>query len=378
MGAASAPPEPNQALLFAAFPFGRTQLRNRLVMAPMTRRHSPGGVPGADVAAYYARRARGGIGLIVTEGTTIDHPAANGYPDVPRLYGADALAGWARVVEAVHAEGAAIIPQLWHVGNVRRCGIEPDPAVPGMGPVDIVEQGETVVRGMTEDDIAAVVDAYARAALDAWSVGFDGIEIHGAHGYLLDSFIWTKTNTRADRYGGPVENRVRFAVETVAAIRRAVGPDFPIVFRFSQWKSGAYDARIADTPEELGAILRPLAQAGVDIFHASTRRFWEPAFAGSGLTLAAWAQRLTGKPAILVGSVGLDRIHETRALRNAENTTVATAGIDRLLEIVADQRIALVALGRALLADAEWANKVAAGRQDAIRGLVPADLEVLT
>lgn len=378
MGAATKPHETDPARLFTAYPFGRTNLRNRLVMAPMTRRHSPDGVPGRDVAAYYARRARGGIGLIVTEGTTIDHPAANGYPDVPRFFGADALAGWAAVVEAVHAAGAAIIPQLWHVGNVRRPGIEPDPTVPGIGPVEIIEDGEVVVKAMAEADIAAVVEAYARAAADAKAVGFDGVEIHGAHGYLLDSFIWRETNRRVDRYGGPAANRIRFAAEVVSAMRDAVGSEFPIVYRFSQWKSGNYEARIADTPNELAALLRPLAEAGVDVFHASTRRFWESAFDGSELTLAGWAQQLTGKPAILIGSVGLDRVHETRALRNPENTTVGTTGIARLLEIVAEQDIALVALGRALLADAEWANKIAAGRDSDIRGLTPDDLDILT
>jgi 2,4-dienoyl-CoA reductase-like NADH-dependent reductase (Old Yellow Enzyme family) len=244
--------------------------------------------------------------------------------------------------------------------------------------MDIAEDGQRVVRAMTEADIRDVVDAYARAASDARAVGFDGVEIHGAHGYLLDSFIWLQTNRRRDGYGGATSNRIRFAVEVVAAIRRAVGPGWPIVFRFSQWKSGYYDARIADTPDELAAILQPLAAAGVSVFHASTRRYWEPAFADSARSLAGWARVLTGCPSILVGSIGMSRVHETRALRNAENTTVAVDGIERLLEIVTRDGIELVALGRALLADAEWANKIASGRTDDIRGLFPSDLETLS
>src|ERR1700739_2080855 len=121
--------------LFRPFQLKGLSLANRIVMAPMTRSHSPGGVPGEDVAAYYRRRALGGVGLIITEGTYTDHPAASGYQDVPTLFGEAALTGWRRVVEAVHDAGTAIIPQLWHVGAVRRLGMAPDPSVPGIGPM---------------------------------------------------------------------------------------------------------------------------------------------------------------------------------------------------------------------------------------------------
>jgi len=286
--------------LFEPFAFGRRRLRNRIAMAPMTRQHSPGGVPGADVAAYYRRRAEGGVGLIITEGTTINHPGANGYPSVPTFYGERALAGWQFVAEAVHAAGGAIIPQLWHVGRARRPGTEPDPAVPGYGPMAIEEDGKVVVKAMTHTDIQDVVAAFAQAARDAERIGFDGVELHGAHGYLLDAFLWAGSNQREDEYGGSLEKRLRFPLEVVRAVRAAVRPDFPVVFRFSQWKPEDYAARIAATPEELGRILKPLADAGVDIFHASTRRFWDVAFAGSPDTLAAWARRLSGKPTIAV------------------------------------------------------------------------------
>src|SRR4029079_2547602 len=158
------------AKLYQPFAFGRTTLRNRIVMAPMTRNSSPGGVPTGAVAAYYARRASGGAGLIVTEGTCIDHPAANGYVDVPAFFGAG-LDGWSRVVRAVHAEGAFIMPTLWHVGAVRRPGVEPDPAVPGMGPMDVFENGERVVLAMTHADIADVAASYARGARSAVELG---------------------------------------------------------------------------------------------------------------------------------------------------------------------------------------------------------------
>ena len=365
------------AKLFAPFPFGRKTLRNRIVMAPMTRNSSPNGVPDEAVAAYYARRAAGGAGLIVTEGTYIDHPAANGYANVPAFHGAG-LAGWERVVRAVHAEGALMIPQLWHVGSVRRRGMEPDPRFPGFGPVDLIENGERVAHAMTRDDIDAVVASYARGARSAFDLGFDGVEIHGAHGYLLDQFLWSETNRREDEYGGTIANRVRLAAEVVAAMRASLPADFPIVFRFSQWKMTDYKARIAQNAEELGEVLRPLAAAGVDMFHASTRRFWEPAFGDGGESLAACARRVTHKPVIAVGSVGLVQQHETRRLRTRDNVGSEVADLTRLSEALERDDFDLVAVGRGMLADSQWANKVRAGGVSTLNALTPEMLQTLT
>ncbi|MBT9532161.1 MAG: NADH:flavin oxidoreductase, partial [Pseudomonas sp.] len=292
--------------LFEPFRLGNLELPTRVVMAPMTRSFSPGGVPNSKVIEYYRRRAAAGVGLIITEGTTVNHPAANGYPNVPRFYGEDALAGWKKVVDAVHAEGGRIVPQLWHVGNVRKLGTEPDGDVPGYGPMEKLKDGKEVVHGMTQADIDNVIAAFAQAARDAQSIGMDGVEIHGAHGYLVDQFFWEGSNQRTDGYGGSLANRSRFAIELIKAVRAAVGPDFPIILRFSQWKQQDYSARLVLTPEALGEFLQPLSDAGVDIFHCSTRRFWEPEFDGSDLNLAGWTRKLTGKPTITVGSVGLD------------------------------------------------------------------------
>lgn len=365
------------APLFEPIDFGRTRLRNRVVMAPMTRHHSPGGIPGADVAAYYHRRAVGGAGLIITEGAYIDHPASNGYNNVPAFFGA-ALSGWRHVVEAVHAAGGAIVPQLWHVGSVRRPGTEPDPAALGVGPGAIHEEGRQVVRAMTEKDIAEVVASYARAARSAAETGFDGVEIHGAHGYLLDQFIWHGSNDRDDKYGGPVENRVRFATEVVAAIRVAVPSDFPVIFRFSQWKINDYGAHIAEDEKGLAAILLPLRDAGVDIFHASTRRFWEPAFEGSPDTLAAVTRKLTGRPVIAVGSAGLEQPHQARNRRTADNMRSAIGNLDRVLKGFVQGDFDLIAVGRGMLADPAWASKVQAGNSAALTPMESQMLEILT
>jgi 2,4-dienoyl-CoA reductase-like NADH-dependent reductase (Old Yellow Enzyme family) len=363
------------APLFQTFPFGAQQLRNRIVMSPMTRQRSPGGVPGETMAAYYRRRAEGGVGLIVTEGTCIDHPGANGYPDVPVFYGENALGEWKRIADAVHEAGARIIPQLWHVGPIRHPGIGPDPAVPGYGPMQIVDGGRVVVRAMSHNDIRAVVESYARAAAHAQRAGFDGIEIHGAHEYLLDSFLWDVTNQRTDEYGGEIENRVRLAAEVVAGARAAVGAGFPIVFRFSQWKIRDYEARIARTPDDLRRILNPLVEAGVDIFDVSTRRFYEPAFRGSPDSLAVWTRRLCGKPVITVGSVGLNKAYSIAQLRGSEDARTQRAELSVVAEQLRTGAVDLVALGRALLADPEWPRKV---REDRLAEIHDVDRAAMT
>jgi 2,4-dienoyl-CoA reductase-like NADH-dependent reductase (Old Yellow Enzyme family) len=363
--------------LFQPFEFGRVTLRNRVVMAPMTRSQSPGHVPGENVAQYYRRRAEGGVGLIVTEGTMVGHPASNGYPDVPFFDGDEALAGWKRVVEAVHEAGGHIIPQLWHCGSIRQTGMGPEQEVPGYGPSAVPhpfhgERGQ-VPHEMTQRDIDEAIEAFARSAAHAERLGFDGLELHGAHSYLIDQFFWEVTNRREDKYGGDLVARTRFAVELIREVRRAVSPDFPVVFRFSQWKQGDYRHKLAKSPRELEAFLTPLSEAGVDYFHASTRRFNDPEFEGSDLNLAGWTKKITGKPSITVGSVGLD----SDFLRSYAGKEARAAGIDALIERLERDEFDLVAVGRAILADAAWAKKIREGREDDIRVFTPELMKTL-
>ncbi|MEN3585490.1 NADH:flavin oxidoreductase [Streptomyces sp. ZYX-F-203] len=334
---------------------------NRVVMAPMTRMFSPGGVPGEDVLSYYARRAAAGVGLVVTEGTYIGHESAGQSDRVPRFHGEEQLAAWSRVAEAVHAAGGTIMPQLWHIGMVRRPGDPPVADAPAIGPSGIaLGADEPTGRAMTQRDIDDVIGAYAEAAAAAQRVGFDGVEIHGAHGYLVDQFLWSGTNRRTDAYGGDPVARTRFAAEIVTAVRERVSPDFPVVFRYSQWKQEAYDARLASTPQDLEAILAPLAEAGVDAFHASTRRYWLPEFDGSDLNLAGWTKKLTGRPTITVGSVGLDGDF----IKAFQGQGAELGSLDNLLDRMERDEFDLVAVGRALLQDPLWAEKVLAGRFD--------------
>ncbi|MEU3614205.1 NADH:flavin oxidoreductase [Streptomyces sp. NPDC006872] len=348
---------------------------NRIAMAPMTRMFSPDGIPGEDVASYYSRRAAAGVGLIVTEGTYVGHESAGQSDRIPRFHGEEQLAGWAKVAEAVHAGGGTIVPQLWHIGMVRKQGEPPYADAPAVGPSGLRLDGtEGAGKAMTQRDLDDVIGAFAEAAAAAERIGFDGVELHGAHGYLLDQFLWAGTNRRTDAYGGDHVDRAKFAAEIVAAVRETVSAEFPIIFRYSQWKSEAYDARLAETPEELEAILAPLAAAGVDAFHASTRRYWLPEFDGSDLNLAGWTKKLTGRPAITVGSVGLDGDF----IKGFAGEGSPVKGIDDLLDRLERDEFDMVAVGRALLQDPEWAAKVLGGRVDELKPYDAAALKTLS
>jgi 2,4-dienoyl-CoA reductase-like NADH-dependent reductase (Old Yellow Enzyme family) len=368
--------------LFSPFTLNGLKLPNRVVMAPMTRNFSPGGVPGDNVAAYYRRRAEGGTGLILTEGTSPNHPQAANMPQIPHIYGEEALAGWKRVVDGVHAAGGRIFSQLWHVGAVQSQSTPKLPVSP-VSPSGWLKPGVRVGQPMTPGDIDAVVEAFAQGAANAKSVGFDGVEIHGAHGYIIDEFFWEGTNQRSDRYGGDLVARTRFGVEIIQECRRRVGADFPMQIRFSQWKGQDYTARLVSTPQELGQFLEPLAAAGVDAFHCSTRRFWEPEFEGSDMNLAGWTKKITGKPTITVGSVTLDLDFMVSLGRipapapKPGESHARTAHFDRLLEMLARGDFDLVAVGRAELADANWAAKVRAQKFDELTGFTPEVLKTL-
>lgn len=360
--------------LFRPFTHKGLSLPNRVVMAPMTRVMSPGGVPDAAVAGYYARRAQGGVGLILTEGTVVERPASKNEANIPNFYG-EALDGWAEVVKAVHAEGGQIAPQIWHTGSVpgRDTTYRPQPVDSPSG------LGRDGTAGkyppMSEADIADTIDAFGRAAGSAKALGFDALELHGAHGYLIDQFFWGQTNRRTDAWGGQtLGERTRFAVEVLKAARAAVGPDFPILIRLSQWKGADYTARMALTPAEMESWLAPLADAGADIFHCSQRRFWEPEFEGSDLNFAGWARKLTGKPTITVGSVGLT----DEFISSFSGQGAGVASLDALLARLEADEFDLVAVGRALLSDPEWLAKIRDGRHEALMPFDAADMMVLT
>lgn len=222
--------------LFATYELGPLPLKNRLVMAPMTRcRAASGDVPTALMAEYYAQRAS--AGLIVTEGTPVS-PQGRGYLWTPGIYTPEQVAGWKQVAEAVHAAGGRIFVQIWHVGRISHHSVQPDGGAPE-GPTD--EQPEDALcfaydeqgnpgnvavskpRALDLDGIARIREEFVQAARNARAAGMDGVEIHGANGYLFDEFLNSVVNTRRDAYGGSVENRCRFLLETVDAVSEAIG-----------------------------------------------------------------------------------------------------------------------------------------------------------
>ncbi len=371
-----------RAALFTPFVSRNLTLPNRIVMSPMGRAHAAAGRPHADYGGYFRRRVEGGVGLAITGATAVAHDLADYDGTGPLFHGADPLDGWRAVLDEVHAAGGKLMPQLWHTGMARRT--EAFGNGPAMGPSGYAIADLDAGRGpsgqaMSEADMAAVVTAFADSAEAAQAQGFDGVEIHAGHGFLLDQFLWPATNRRTDDHGGSPENRARFPARVVAACRAAVGPYFPILVRISQFKIDAYEARIAETPEELGELLRPLVDAGADILHCSQREAWEPAFAGDDRNLAALAKALTGAPTIAVGSIGLAGLftEEEAATPGAGLPGVSLDRLDEVAARLARGEFDLLAVGRSLLADPAWVDKVRGGREESLQALDFAALTTL-
>ena len=364
---------PIEALL-TPFSCRNMPLANRIVMAPMTRYFSPDGIPGADVAAYYARRAEAGVGLIITEGIFIPHGAAGFSSTIPIIDGAEAISAWSKVVAAVHSHGGKIAAQLWHTGSQHLPGSGEGREGELVSASGLAGPGQPLGKALTVSEVEELIDCYARAAENARSAGFDAIELHAAHGYLIDTFFWHGTNVRKDAYGGSLGERTRFGAEIVRECRRRLGPDFPIILRFSQWKNVDYGAQLATTPAELESFLTPLVDAGVDMFDCSTRRFWEPEFEGSDLGLAGWTRKLSGRPVIAVGSVGLTT-DLFGSLGDEEAQT--SANISRLMAMFDRGDFDLVALGRMLITHPDWIDKVSRGEHDGLAPFAKDQLETL-
>ena len=220
------------SILFSKTSLGSLALQNHLVMSPMTRNRAPGNIPNELMAQYYAQRAS--AGLIITEGTS-PSPNGLGYPRIPGIFSAAQIAGWKLVTEAVHANGGKMFMQLMHCGRIGHAlnlpagaRILAPSAVAAAGEMYTDAEGmksHPVPQAMTEADIRSAIDEYAQAATNAVAAGFDGVELHGANGYLLEQFIRPNSNQRTDHYGGAIENRARFVLEVADATIKAIGKD---------------------------------------------------------------------------------------------------------------------------------------------------------
>jgi 2,4-dienoyl-CoA reductase-like NADH-dependent reductase (Old Yellow Enzyme family) len=353
--------------LFQPFQLGGLTLPSRIVFPPMGLEVCEGGVPGEAAADYYARRAEGGASLVMTEGVYIDHMSSGDNPLLGRFHGQDAFDGWRTVAAKVRAAGGYCLPELWHVGLIYSGpdllaggDIKFRPELGQVSPSGFIAPGRQVCDGMTQAQIDTVIEAYGRGAAKAKELGFHGVEIHGAHGYLIDQFFWSALNTRTDSYGGSPRARGQFAAEVVAECKRQLDPGMPVVLRISMWKMVDYHARIADTPRELEQLLAPVVEAGVDLFDCSQRRFWEPAFEGSDLNLAGWVKKVTGVPTMTVGSIGLD-CDLLASLGEMQVANCNLASLDQLMERFDRGDFDLVGVGRAMIAEPDWPQFVRGG-----------------
>ena len=338
------------AALFAPIAIGPLRLANRTAVAPMTRTSATAeGLATAQMARYYGDFARGGFGLVICEGTFTDGRLAQGYLNQPGIVTEAQVAAWKAVVDEVHGAGAAVFLQLQHAGAIAQGRPHDGQSV---GPSAVQPRGEQLSiykgsgpwgmpREITRDEIHQVVADFAASALRARSAGFDGVEIHGANGYLLDQFLTAYTNKRTDEYGGDIRNRARLDEEIVRAIRLAVGPTYPVGIRLSQSKVNDYDYTWPGGEADAAVVFRLLEAAGASFFHLTEHDITQPVF-GSGQTLAALAKRLASIPVIANG--GLDD-------PTAAGAAVAAGTAD------------IVALGKPALANPDWPARARAGTQ---------------
>lgn len=336
--------------LFTPWKLNELPIANRTVVAPMTRISATiAGLPTETMARYYQRFARGGFGLIVSEGIYTDQAYSQGYACQPGLSDLVQAKGWQPVVNAVHAAGGKIFAQLMHAGALAQGNrfshetIAPS-AVQPKGAQMALYRGEgryLAPRAMSEEEIGEAIDGFARAASFAVHVaGFDGVEIHGANGYLIDQFLTDYTNRRSDTWGGAIGCRLRLSVEVAHAVRKALGHAVPVGMRISQGKVNDFTHKWGEAETGAIAVFGALADAGLDYIHVTEFEAWRPAFGEGGKTLARLARDSAPQLAIIANGGLHDPLRAEEVLRD---------GAD------------MVAIGRGALANPAWPIQVRNG-----------------
>lgn len=339
------------ARLFAPLRLGtELELSNRLAVAPMTRVSATAdGRATALMADYYEAFAAGGFGLVVTEGIYTDQAFAQGYLFQPGLADDAQRDAWRTVVDRVHRQGGRIIAQLMHAGalsqgNPHRLATKGPSTVLPAGQQMAFYRGEGPYRmpdAMSADDIAEAIEGFAQAARRAQEAGFDGVEIHGANGYLLDQFLTAHTNLRNDCYGGSLANRLRLTVEVIQAVRRSTSGHFVVGVRTSQGKVNDFTHKWAGGEADAAQIFGTLGAQPVDYLHTTEFEAWRPAFGKAGPSLAALARRHAPVPVLANGS-----------LHDAEQAD----------GMIARQEADFASLGRGALTHADWPARLRAGQ----------------
>lgn len=319
--------------LFSPLTMGSLSLKHRVVMAPLTRMRAqvPANAAHALNAEYYAQRATDG-GLIVAEASQVA-PSGQGYPSTPGIYSQEQIDGWRQVTSAVHARGGVIVLQLWHVGRISHPSFQPNGALP-VAPSAVAASGEhftstwamapfAVPRELETGEIAGIIEAYGQGARNALAAGFDGVELHGANGYLVEQFLQSRTNQRTDRYGGSIQNRVRFLTEVTETLVSAVGSG-RVGVRLSPF--GVANGSGEDDPIPLyRAAITALAPMGLAYLHLI-----EPRVAGGARSDALRADVPAASelfrrfwPGVLVAAGGYDAAGAARAVADGNADAVA-------------------------------------------------------
>jgi len=337
--------ENKNTTIFSNHTIGKLTLKNRLAVAPMTRvSGNEDGTVGPLMKDYYQAFAQGGFGLVITEGIYTDKQYSQGYKFQPGLSDEAQAQSWKPIVDAVHESGAIFIAQLMHAGALSQynkytgCNAGPS-AVKPLGKEMTFYYGEgdySTPKSLSKTDIDDAINGFVNAATLAKQAGFDGVEIHGANGYLLDQFITVHTNERSDEYGGALVNRLRIYEEIIRSIRAAVGDDFTVGIRFSQGKVNDFEYKWPGKDEDAKYTFELATKCGVDYIHTTEFVAKEPAFEG-GLSLAELAKQHGGVSVIANGSIS-----------NEKDAT----------EIIEASQADVVTVGKLALANPDWPNAI--------------------
>jgi len=336
----------SDGIIFSPFKLKGFTLKNRIGVAPMTRMSSlRDSIPRQDVFDFLVRRAKNGAAIVYTEAIVTDYESAQGYPGQARLVTQRQIEAWRPVVRAIQKEGSMAIMQMFHCGRMAWPDINPANRV--IAPSDIAPKQINPLTGepypvpdiMTQFDIDHVIVGFVETARGAIEAGFDGIEIHGAHGYLINNFLSSYANERTDSYGGSVENRFRFAHEVIQAVKKVMPDDRLLTFRISNWGVADMEVSLFNTKTEYQEIIKTLSKEPIDVISVSTYGYKDNVF-GTDRNMAQITREVTDLPLMICGQI-YDRDSAEDALKHAD----------------------IVLSAKSLLLNPEWVEDVRSGKQ---------------
>jgi 2,4-dienoyl-CoA reductase-like NADH-dependent reductase (Old Yellow Enzyme family) len=308
----------NKDMLFSPFYIKNYELKNRIGVAPMTRMSSiKNSVPRQDVLDFLVRRAENGAAIVYTEAIVTDYESAQGYPGQARMLTQRQIDAWRPVVKAIQDKGAIAIMQMFHCGRMAWQEVNPANRVIASSPVPpkqdnpLTGKPYPVPDEMTKFDIDHVITGFVETAKGAVEAGFDGIEIHGAHGYLINNFLSSYSNHRTDEYGGTVENRFRFSKEVIQAVYKMVPEDRLLTFRISNWGIADTAVSLFKNKDEWQGLIKLLSKEPVDAISVSTYRYKDKAF-GTDRNMAQITREVTDLPLMICG-----QIHDRKSAEDA-------------------------------------------------------------